>query len=428
MSESNEAIPPVSRRRLLQTGAAGLAALNVASRAEARSTEGEPGTRGSAKRLIFILCTGGPSQLDTWDPKPNAPREIRGPYRAIGTAVDGLQFSETLPRLARLADRFAVVRSVHSDFPAIHEAGLQAAQTGRFVPQGDSWPHYGAVLASQAPGPGFTPAFVTLPRPLLDTGLAGCRGESAGLLGSAFAPTHTLGMPGEDRVAFAPMGSMQASASSTFCAVSEGQPSSQDGTSLDLSREPGKLRGRYGRHAFGQSLLTARRLVEAGTRCVVVNQFDTLFHQHTWDCHGYPDLPTRVSDLRDQVAAPFDQGVSALLEDLQERGLYEDTLVCCFGEFGRTPQITETGGRDHHTGCWSVMLGGGGIRGGTVIGASDAHAAAPSERPVTPAMLAATVYRALGVSLEAPMVGADGKRVPLLPAGAAPIHELLSVR
>jgi hypothetical protein len=194
---------------------------------------------------------------------------------------------------------------------------------------------------------------------------------------------------------------------------------------FDLAAEPEQLRERYGRSTFGQSCLLARRLVEHGAGFVTVNQFDTLFHQHTWDCHGFPDLPTRVADLRDQVAAQFDQAVSALLEDLSARGLYEETLVCCFGEFGRAPVLSATGGREHWTRCWSVMLGGGGIRGGQVVGASDARGAEPVERPVTPADLAATVYSALGIDPAAVLTGVDGARRPLLPAGAAPLCELL---
>jgi uncharacterized protein (DUF1501 family) len=166
-------------------------------------------------------------------------------------------------------------------------------------------------------------------------------------------------------------------------------------------------------------------MVEHGSRFITINQFDSVFHQHTWDCHGFPDLPTRVADLKEHVAASFDQAVSALLDDLVARGLYEDTLICCFGEMGRTPTLTATGGRDHWTCCWSVMLGGGGLRGGQVVGASDARAAEPIARPVTPAMLAATVYTALGVAPDTRLSGADGVQRLLLPSGTDALHELI---
>jgi uncharacterized protein (DUF1501 family) len=193
---------------------------------------------------------------------------------------------------------------------------------------------------------------------------------------------------------------------------------------VDLSRESEATQERYGKRALGRSCLAARRLVERGARCVVVNQFPALFHEWTWDCHGLPDLPTRVADLKDRVCAPFDRAVSALIQDLRDRGLYENTVVCCLGEFGRTPEINARGGRDHWTGCWSAMLGGGGIRGGQVIGASDARAAEPVDRPVTPADLSATIYHALGFAPTTSVALETGERLGLVHAGARMITEL----
>jgi uncharacterized protein (DUF1501 family) len=385
MSETRNGDSGWSRRRLLQGAALGLAAAALPAR-EAIAAEADP-----ERNLIFILCGGGPSQLETWDPKPDAPAEVRGPFGAIDTPVAGFRVSETLPRLARLAPHFSVIRSLHTDEPALHEICWQLAHTGRRF-NAMEIPHYGAALAALRPhGP--TPPFVVLPQPLLGAGLALPHGQGAGALGSRFDSANA-----ED-------------ADVTRAA--------------DVSRESETTQERYGKAAFGRSCLAARRLVERGTRCVVVNQFPALFHEWSWDCHALPDLPTRVIDLKDRVCAPFDRAVSALIQDLRDRGLYENTLVCCLGEFGRTPEINTRGGRDHWTGCWSAMLGGGGIPGGQVIGASDARGAEPVERPVTPADLAATIYQALGVASTTAVALETGERFGLVDAGARVIGELV---
>jgi uncharacterized protein (DUF1501 family) len=324
--------PSLSRRDVL-----GLAAASALSPVLASSSE------SPKKKLIFILCTGGPSQLDTWDPKPDAPSHIRGPYSAIPTAVDGLRFSETLPRLARLAHHFTVIRSLTHDGQALHETGFQLIQTGH-------------TFTAEAPCPSLAEGLgerVVVPQPMGFTGLELPNGQEGAAPVGRDRPVRHVG---------------QGSAAEN---------------------------ARYGNTAFGDSCFRARRLLESGTRAVTVNQSHTLFHQPTWDTHGYPDLPTRVADLKDQVAAPFDIAVSALIEDLVQRGLWDETVLCCFGEFGRTPTITSTGGRDHWSRCWSVMLGGGGIPGGQVIGASDKHGAEPAERPMTPLDLNRLVQHAL---------------------------------
>lgn len=347
-----------------------------------------------AKRCIFIVCTGGPSQLETWDPKPEAPSHVRGPFGAIETNISGIRISETLPRLARLADRYSLVRSLHSNGPALHEIGLQLIQTGACELGGEERPHVGAAVA-QARG-GSVP--VLLPHPIGDTGLPLYRGQGSGFLTESYSPISATNEP--------------ASLAPTVRAA------------LSLAKEPAAVRDRYGRTPFGENCLRARRLVENGAAFVTINQFDTIFHQHTWDCHGLPDLPTRVADLRDHVAAPFDLALSALIEDLYDRGLYEETLVVCVGEFGRTPRINKTGGRDHWNRCWSAMLGGGGTPGGQVIGASDAHAAEPTADPITPTQFLATIYEKLGLSPDHRLRTAAGTFKPLLPAGSTAIPHL----
>lgn len=442
-----------NRRDVLRAGTAGLSGLALT---ELFRPEAAEAGRRREKNCIFIMCVGGPAQHDTWDPKPLAPSEIRGPYRPIETSAAGIRISETLPRLARQAHRYALVRSVHHDSAALHETGAQLMQTGTLFSPGHEWPHFGSVVSHLYGGRLDLPAHVLLPRPLGFTGVPLPQGQHGGFLGRAFDPLVAVGDPNEPNFNLAhlrtePAGqpvatraqrrdalrSASAVSSISFetgirprTLAAEATPaydllaSPGARAAFDLRMEPDALRDSYGRSTFGQSCLLARRLVENGVRFVTLNQFDTIFNTHTWDCHGYPDLPTRVNDVKERVAAPFDQAVAALIDDLCARGMWEDTLVCCFGEFGRTPHLTPTGGRDHHTGVWSVMLGGGGLRGGQVIGASDAHGAEPADRPVSPAMLAATVYQALGISPATEIPGPEGRPVRLVSAGAAPIREL----
>jgi uncharacterized protein (DUF1501 family) len=194
---------------------------------------------------------------------------------------------------------------------------------------------------------------------------------------------------------------------------------------FDIAAESADLRSRYGVNTFGQSCLLARRLIEHGVRLVTVNMFDTVFDQVTWDCHADGGaLATTLDDYRDILCPMFDRACSALLEDLHQRGLLGTTQVLAMGEFGRTPQLNPRGGRDHWPGCWSVLFAGGGIRGGQVVGSSDGIGAEPRERPVTPAAVAATVYRALGLDPRTPIPGPQGRPVPL--ADAEPIAELFA--
>ncbi|MGH7224594.1 MAG: DUF1501 domain-containing protein, partial [Gemmataceae bacterium] len=191
-----------------------------------------------------------------------------------------------------------------------------------------------------------------------------------------------------------------------------------------LSAERDELRSRYGRNTFGQSCLLARRLVEHGVRLATVNMFDTVFNTITWDCHADGGaLATTLDDYRDILCPMFDRAYSALLDDLAERGLLENTLVVAMGEFGRTPLLNARGGRDHWPGVWSILFAGGGVRGGQVVGSSDRTASEPRDRPVTPAEVAATIYHALGIDCRTLIPGADGQPTPLVTA--SPIAELL---
>src|SRR5205085_8762692 len=188
----------------------------------------------------------------------------------------------------------------------------------------------------------------------------------------------------------------------------------QSRRAFDLAAEGDGLRARYGRNTFGQSCLLARRLVEHGVRLVTVNMFDTVFNEVTWDCHADGGaLATRLEDYRDTLCPMFDLAYTALLEDLAQRGLLGTTLVLAMGEFGRTPQLNPRGGRDHWPGVWSVLFAGAGIKGGQVVGSSDRTASEPHDRPVTPAEIAATVYRGLGLGPHTPLPGPDGRPLPL---------------
>jgi len=268
------------------------------------------GRTGQKRNCIFLALTGGPSQLDTWDPKPDAPSSVRGPYRPIKTSVAGIEIAEIFPRMARQAHHYALIRSCYSNAEPLHEIGLRQMR-----------------------------------------------------------PAGQVAVPGACRDA------------------------------------------RYGRNRFGQSVLEARRLIESGaTQIVTVDMFDTVFGETSWDIHGWAPF-SRMRCYAETVGPMFDKAYSTLIEDLDRNGLLSTTLVVATGEFGRTPRINPAGGRDHWTQCWTVLMAGGGVRGGHVIGESDKIAAEPRQRPVSTAEVSATIDYALGIETE---------------QGARPVMELFS--
>ena len=358
----------LSRRDFLRTGAVGAGAVGLSLAEVARA---KPGATTDVNCILLFLV-GGPSQLDTWDLKPDAPENVRGPFRPIKSNVPGVEIGEHFPLMARMADRYAIVRSVHHKAAPIHETGHQLMQTGRLFRAGQEYPHYGSVLSHlrgrTAEG---TPPFVVLPAPIGNTGVRVSHGQGAGYLGAAHEPSF-------------------------------------------LSAESSDHHSRYGKNSFGQNCLLARRLVERGVRLVTVNMFDTVFNEITWDCHADGgSLATTLNDYKTTLCPMFDLAYSALLEDLQQRGLLDTTLVVALGEFGRTPQLNPRGGRDHWPGVWSVLFAGAGVQGGQVIGSSDRTGAEPKDRPVTPAEIAATVYRGLGIDPALCLPGPDGRPLPL---------------
>jgi uncharacterized protein (DUF1501 family) len=428
------------RAGALSAGAVGLSLTDL-TRAEAGAT--------ADVNCILLFLVGGPSQLDTWDLKPHAPDTVRGPFKPIKTNIPGVQIGEHFPRMARMADRYAIVRSVNHHFAPIHETGHQLMQTGHLFRGGREYPHYGAVVShlkgTRAEG---MPPFVVVPNPIGNTGVSVSHGQEAGYLGATHEAVLLRGdlsaqgfcivdgldparLPRRNALVDAVDQAHRAcdaarddnSAESMNDPVMDRVFSPKAKEAFDIAAEGNEVRSRYGPNTFGQSCLLARRLVEHGVRLVTVNMFDTVFNQITWDCHADGGaLATTLDDYKETLCPMFDRAYSALLEDLQQRGLLDSTLVLAMGEFGRTPQLNPRGGRDHWPGVWSILFAGAGVRGGQVIGASDSTGAEPKDRPVSPAEVAATVYQGLGIDPNTRLPGPDQQLLPLVEAG--PIAEL----
>ena len=387
----------VSRRDFLRVGGLSVVGLSMAERAALAGMRTEEDRRS----CIFLLMTGGPSQFETFDPKPDAPAEIRGPLKAISTAVPGLAFCETLPRLAKRADRLSVLRSLHHNAAPIHETGMQLLQTGRLARGDVRHPGFGSVVARITGPRGKVPPNVVLPKLLCRTGLKAYQGQRSGFLGPEYDPLTTLG----------------------DVESAEAEPVDAEACAVPVRDEPESILREYGRTRFGGLCLQARQLIECGVRCVTVNLFDTLAGQTTWDCHARgPSAPSNLFDYRDSLGPQFDRAFSALLDDLERRGLLADTLVVAVGEFGRTPRVNEFGGRDHWPGVWSALLAGGGVPGGQVIGASDASGAYPADRPIELGELTATIYQSLGLDPRTTLPLDDETELPL--TDHQPIAEL----
>ena len=380
--------------------------------------------------MVLIFLTGAPSHLDTFDLKPDAPVEIRGEFKQIATTAQGVSFCEHLPGLAARADKLAVIRSMTHGLPS-HEHATHMMLTGiNELPPGSThmasradWPCFASGLDFVRPRSDGVPNGVNLPT-YLNNGY-GFSGQNAGVLGAKFDPWHIKADPSDpafrveeltlpagltaekvgnrralladiDRQAtlFENLGIGRA-----FSGIHDKAftmlTSSGVKQAFDLDREDPRLRDRYGRHMFGQSLLLARRLVQAGVPIVQAN----MGHMNNWDTHT-----DNCQQLRTRLLPPLDQGVSAFLDDLEAHGLLEETLVVMVGEFGRTPKIGESStndasqrtGRDHWAGVFSAVFAGAGVRGGRVIGKSDKIAAYPATRGFYPADLGATIYHALG--------------------------------
>lgn len=426
----------LSRRRVLQAGALPLLGLTLPGLLEASGAE-TPAAR--EKSCIFIYQYGGLSQLDAWDPKPLGPPEIRGPFQAISTAVSGFRVGELMPRLAKLADRYAVIRSMSHGVP-VHDVANRMLLAGQSQPAMDA-PSFGSIVTRLKPSQASVPGHVWLQK----FGGGAMPPESTyttgGWLGMAHAPL-VIGINQDDHPATPGFrvkafdvadGVTPQRLTARRQLLDQIDPGSRDlhGGSLsrfreraydlltgsasrqafDVERESDAVRDRYGRNPLGQNLLLARRLIEAGVRLVNVVAWcglapgDKFLSLETWDMHGNAGIDIFGNGWNGLGwALPVcDVAVSALLEDLEQRGLLDDTLVVLVGEFGRTPRISKGGsaiGRDHWPNCYSAMLAGAGVRGGAIYGASDAQAAYVKDRPVGPEDFAATLYHALDIPPE----------------------------
>jgi Protein of unknown function (DUF1501) len=441
----------ISRRDFLHAGSLSMLGLSLPQFLALREAGAAPKDRDV--NCVMIFCLGGPSQLDTWDMKPDAPEEIRGPYRAVETNVPGIRISEIFPRMARHADKYAIVRSVYHTNAAVHDSGHQMMQTGRFFQGGVEHPHAGCVLSKLKGARGAAPPHVILPTPMGPTGGNMPHGQNAAYLGKQYdpfvlaadpskpdykvpdlLPPGYLGAVREERrhrLRSAVEGSMRALEASpnarlldtNFQQAYALMSSQAAREAFDLHQEPEPVRQKYGMNKFGQSCLLARRMLERGVRFVTINMFETVFNEITWDIHGSRPF-TPIAAYRDTVGPWFDNGYSSLLEELAQRGMLENTLVVVMGEFGRTPKINPAGGRDHWPQCWSILFAGGGVKGGQAVGASDEIGGYPKDRPVTPSEVVATIYHSLGVDLATEFPGPGGRPIPVVDYGVKPIMEL----
>jgi uncharacterized protein (DUF1501 family) len=402
---------------------------------------------------IMLFLLGGPSQIDTWDPKPDAPEEVRGPFKPIATSVPGMRISEIFPKMASQAEQFSLIRSVYHTATAVHDTGHQMMQTGRLFTGGIEHPHAGCVLGYLKGQRGEVPAHVLLPRPMGRTGGNLPHGQTAGYLGKQYDPFVLNADPADknfkvpdllppdyisavraerrQKMRQAVDGAMAAfegnqharQLDDNFNLAFRLMSSARAREAFALEKEPETTRERYGRTRFGQSCLLARRLIERGVRFVTVNMFETVFDEITWDIHGSRPF-TDITEMARLVAPNFDQAFSTLLADLKDRGLLDNTIVTAMGEFGRTPKINPAGGRDHHPGVWTILMGGGPIKGGRILGESDELGYAPSSRPVTPGEVAATLFKGLGVDPHRELPGPQNRPIPVVDYAVQPIKEL----
>ena len=435
--------PPIfgrSRRELLRAGALTLGGITLSDllRNAPAQAAGAGKSFGRAKSCILLYLSGGPPQHETWDPKPEAPAEIRGPYGWIPTPVDGLLAGELMPKLAKLADRCSVIRSVSTDIN-VHTGSGYWMLTGHphrlrdgdsMPPDPQDWPCVGSVAKKFLAAPKGLPASISLPEQVKNNPGVVVAGQHAGFLGVNNDPFFIAGDPsagdfqvsGLTALPDVPLGRIQRRqslldgvnqhldravasvsidrANTAFSEAFDLLTSQKTRSAFDLKRESVSTRERYGPHKFGQSVLLARRLVESGVRLVTVNwprePGDLMKGNPVWDTHS-----DNAGRLKDALMPPMDQACSALLLDLEERGLLDETLVVWMGEFGRTPKFNAYGGRDHWGHVFSVMLAGGGVKRGAVYGESDRQGAYPQTDRVSPEDFHATLYHCLGIPAEA---------------------------
>jgi hypothetical protein len=414
------------RRDFLKVGAAGLLGLNLADllRLEARAGT----TRGRAKGVILLWLAGGPATIDIWDLKPGAPEEIRGEFRPVATAASGVQICEHMPRTAKLMDRCTLVRSLHHSIPE-HGVATRYLTTGNVPTPALDYPSLGSLAAKLLPQATGLPAYVAF------TEDRGGSAGGAGFLGAAFNPFEVQGGPRRGKLRVEGVGlpddftladladrtKLRDAFDARFRALDDAElPATLDRfqqqaldilrsertrAAFDLDREPEPVRATYGRSAFGQGALAARRLIEAGVRFVTVSLGG-------WDTHA-----GNFGALRNGLLPQLDETLAALIADLDQRGLLGSTLVYCAGEFGRTPKVNRAAGRDHWAQSMALLLAGGGIGKGCTHGRTDAQGMAPVAEPCSPDDVSATVFRCLGIDARHELQTSSGRPVALFRGG-----------
>lgn len=453
---------------MLKVGGAGLLGLTMPGllRAEAlqKWAQGAAGSKIAprAKSVLFLYQFGGPSHLDMFDMKPDAPQGIRGPHKAISSNVPGIQVSEHLPRMAKVMDKVTLIRSMTHTM-VNHNSAAYYALSGHAPPTDDIrlkdtldlFPAYGSVVDALAPSGGEMPTFVSFPYLIRDGSVT--PGQHASFLGKSHDPfffsqdpsSPDFALPELSLPAEMPMARLEQrrqlqqlidkqSRLLDYSSAARGLDayygkamtmlnSSRLRDAFNLSAEPQKVRDAYGRHTYGQSLLLARRLVEAGAKFTTVYFADNIggqsFTSGGWDTHGFND--THMYPIIEKYHLPItDQTLPTLLMDLDDRGLLDTTLVVWMGEFGRTPKINAQASRDHWPHCYTTLLAGGGVKRGFVHGASDKNGAYPAHNPVRPDDLAATMYYLLGIDPETE-VRAIGNR-PVRIADGKPVMDVIA--
>ena len=452
----------VTRREAIRVGGLSVCGLGLPQLLRSRAALGATGhgaSFGKAKSVILFWLSGGPPQHETWDPKPDAPEEIRGEFKAIATKTPGLLVGELMPRTAQWTDRLAVLRAVVSGDNSHSSSGYQMLTGVPHVPLSrenavskapNLWPSLGAIVRTLRPDRGGLPAAISLPKHIANVGEIVWPGQIAGILGRKFDPwlltcdpsEPNFKLPGLDFPSDLPIArfSQRRDLLTQFdetarlldaqSQVQQFDRHAQQALDLltggdarrafALDEEKDSLRDRYGRSKFGQSVLLSRRLIEAGASLVQVNwqQLKGKENNGSWDTHK-----KHGECLRDFLMPMMDQTFTALLEDLDQRGLLDETLVAWVGEFGHTPKFNKNAGRDHWGRCFSVALAGGGIRGGAVHGFSDKHAASPVDGQVAPCDIAATIFHCLGYEPETRMQDQLGR--PMAITQGRPIEAIL---
>jgi hypothetical protein len=442
----------VTRRDFLRVGTLGALGFTL-PQLFALKSRGAVEKDKDERSCIMIFNLGAPSQIDLFDPKPQAPEEIRGPFKTIRTVSPDIQLTELLPLHAKLADKFSLVRSMNHTAAAVHDTGCQMMQAGRLFTAGVDTPHAGCAMTFLRGARNELPSHIILPQAMGPTGGNMPHGQDAGFLGKAYDPFVLNADPSQARfkvpdllppaeigearvdrrrklrdIVDHAVGDFEKSENaalmdSDFANAFKLMTSQRARDAFDLTKESDDVRKRYGMNRFGQCCLLARRLIEADVRFVTINTFITVFNEITWDIHGSKPF-TSIGGMKDLICPMYDQAYSALIEDLERRGMLKNTLVANLAEFGRTPRINSAGGRDHWPQCWTVYFAGGGVQGGRVSGKSDPQGAYPVERPVTPDEVVATIYKSLGVNLETELPGPQGRPYPIIDRGYREIREL----